>query len=66
MVSDIVSEPPTKKTRYLISSTINAADNSNLAEKLKITQEQECVASSTPSVEEVFVKNIENIYNLLY
>ena len=51
MASDVVSEPPTKKSCSLSVSTINAADNVNLAGKIKITQEDGSVASYTTHVE---------------
>ena len=54
MVSDFVSEPPTKKIRSLTVAIINAAEDSNLTEKLTITQEEGSVASSTTHVEEAW------------
>ena len=38
LVSDVVSETPTNKSRSLTEAIINATDNANLAEKLTITQ----------------------------
>ena len=39
VVSYVMYEPPTKKSRYLTAAIVNTADNGNLAEKKIITQE---------------------------
>ena len=54
MLSDAVSEPPTKKVCSLTLSIINVAYNSNLNEKLTVTQEEVSLAYSTTHVEEEF------------
>ena len=50
VVPDVMYEPPTKKSRSLTSSIINAADNGNLAGKITITQEEISVNYSTTHV----------------
>ena len=52
VVSDVVSEPPTKKLRSLTAAIINATGNANLSAKLTITQEEGSFAYSTIHVEE--------------
>ena len=38
VVSDVMYEPPTKKSRSLTLAIINASDNGKLAAKITITQ----------------------------
>ena len=52
VVSDVMYEPPTKKSRSLTAAIINAADNRNLDAKITITQEEVSVDYSTIYVEE--------------
>ena len=61
MVSDIVSEPATKKIRSLTSAIINAADNGNLDKKLTITKDEGYVAYSKTHVEEAFYKHQKHL-----
>ena len=51
VVSDVMYEPPTNKSRSLTAAIINAADNGKTASKTKITQEDGSVDYSTTHVE---------------
>ena len=60
MLSDVVSESPTKKFRSLNAAIINTAYNVNLAAKLTITQEEGLFAYSTTHVEESLTETPES------
>ena len=59
VVSDIMYEPPTKKSRSLTASIINAEDNGNLSGKITIKQEEGYVDYSTKHVEEVLLETLK-------
>ena len=50
VVSDVMYEPPTNKSRSLTAAIINVADHGNLDVKIRITQEEVCVDYSTTHV----------------
>ena len=56
VVSDVMYEPPTKKILSLNAAIINAADNGNLASKIKTNQEEGSADYSTTHVEEEFTE----------
>ena len=65
VASDIVSEPPTKKSCFLTAAIINVADNSKFSSKITMTQEEGYLASSTTYVEEICQKHQNNIQTYL-
>ena len=54
VVSDVMYETPTKKSRSLTAAIINVAYNGNLSAKTTVTQEEGSIDYSTTHVEKEF------------
>ena len=61
MLSDIFLKPPTKTIHSITSDIVNSSDNTNLAAKITLPQEEGYVASSKTNLKENYKRHINNM-----